>query len=263
MIEDAAPLAGQVAVVTGSSSGIGLEVAKSLRADGASVVLVARDRDRLEAAALDVRDVDTAATEAQVSAIPADVTDLRDVERLCGRVLDEFSRADVLINNAGRTLVADSLTLSLEDWNDIVSVNLTAAFLCCQAFGRVMIRQAAGVIVNIGSIFGVVGSARRAAYCSTKHALAGLTKVLASEWGPHGVRVCIVNAGYVRTPMVQRMLDSGVLSEPALATRIPAARLAEAAEVAAAVAYLVSDRAAYANGTALNLDGGWLANSGW
>lgn len=263
MAESSEQLTGRVAVITGSSSGIGLEVAKAFRAAGASVVLNARSPATLQAAVEEVALVETSSAGAKVSGVQADVTCSRDVGRLRTEVLRDFSRVDILVNNAGRTQVAESLTLSLDDWNDILSLNLTAAFLCSQGFGRVMTDQGSGVIVNIGSIFGVVGSARRAAYCASKHALVGLTQVLASEWGPLGVRVCIVNAGYVATPMVQRMLDAGTLSEPTLAKRIPAGRLALASEVAAAVTFLASERAAYGNGAQLNLDGGWLSNSGW
>jgi NAD(P)-dependent dehydrogenase (short-subunit alcohol dehydrogenase family) len=256
-------VAGRVAVVTGSTSGIGLEIAANLRERGASVIVNSRSIEGIDAAVAELERMNPAAEDARVLGIRADMTDPADIQHLADRVREEFGRVDILVNNAGRTLVKSSVDISAAEWIDSLNLNLTGPFLCSQAFGRMMLERGHGVIVNIGSIFGVVGSARRAAYCSAKHALIGLTKVLASEWGPSGLRVCIVNAGYVNTPMVQDFLNAGVISRARLEERIPAGRLATPAEVADAVTFLVSDRAEYANGAQINLDGGWLSNSGW
>lgn len=253
---------GKVALVTGSSDGIGFEVARELRAAGATVVLNGRNPERLSQARKTLEQEDVSGSP-EVHEVPADVEDPNQAQALVVEALDRCGRLDILVNNAGRTLVKPSLELADSDWLGVVSLNLTAPFICSRTAAKAMIEQGGGVIVNIGSIFGVVGSARRVAYCATKHGLVGMTRALASEWGPVGIRVCVVNPGYVDTPMVHRTIESGAIDVTRLRSRIPAGRLAEGQEVARLVRFLTSDDAAYANGAEINLDGGWLSHSGW
>ncbi len=251
-------LAGRVALVTGSSDGIGLATARRLAELGASVAINSRSRERAEAIARGF-------VEDGLRAVPvgADVSTPDGVERLFAGVLDALGTVDVLVNNAGRPSVAPAEDLSLEDWRAVLDLNLTAPFLCAQAAGRIMLAKGKGVIVNIGSVFSRLGMPGRVAYSVSKHGLDGLTATLGAEWGPRGVRVVSVNAGYTATAFVQGAMARGGFNEDDLARRTPLRRLASPAEVANVIAFAVSDDASFVNATSLYVDGGWTGYGGW
>jgi NAD(P)-dependent dehydrogenase (short-subunit alcohol dehydrogenase family) len=246
----------RVALVTGSSAGIGLAVAQKLAADGASVVVNSRSQERADAAA-------AAVGGDRVIALAADVGDPASVQELVDRTVESFGRLDILVNNAGQSNAIPTTELAVEDWQRVLQLNLTGPFLCAQAAGRVMLAAGAGVIINLGSIWGHAGLPGRVAYASTKHAITGMTKVLASEWGPHGLRVLSVDPGYTETELVSQLLSSGAVDEKSILARTPSRRLAQPSEIAEMVAFMASDRAGFVNGSSVLVDGGWTAYGGW
>jgi NAD(P)-dependent dehydrogenase (short-subunit alcohol dehydrogenase family) len=251
-------LTGRVAVVTGSSSGLGEAIAHELAAAGAAVVVSSRELSR-------ARDVATAIAHAGGRALPVagDVTRVETVEELAARARDELGGLDVWVNNAGIGMVRPSLELTLEDWQRTLDLDLTATFAGCQVAGRHMVAAGSGVIVNVSSVAGHTALPQRAAYCAAKHGVVGLTKVLAAEWAPHGVRVVSVDPAFVMTPLVRQTMADGRFAEEDILARTPLGRLGQAPEVARAVRFLASDAASYVTGAQLMVDGGWTANGGW
>jgi 3-oxoacyl-[acyl-carrier protein] reductase len=252
------PLTSRVAIVTGSSSGIGRAIATELAARGMSVVVTSRSAERAQATA--------AAIEQQGGTALGVATELTDADApaaLVTRTLDAFGRLDVLVNNAGAGQVADSETLALADWQRIIDLDLSAPFRCAQAAARPMLAAGRGVIVNVTSLTGHVGLPRRAAYGAAKHGLEGLTKTLAVEWARRGVRVVSVAPAYVATELLAGTSKAGGFTLEEVAHRTPLGRLAEPEEVARVVAFLVSDDASYITGSSILVDGGWVADGGW
>lgn len=252
------PLAGRVAVVTGSSSGIGRAVALELGRRGAAVVVTSRELSRATATAAVIQDEGGRAT-----AVAGDLTEPGAAAALINHAEAEYERLDVLVNNAGVGQVAASETLAREDFRRVIDVDLLAPFECAQAAARVMLSAGRGVIVNISSLTGHLGLARRAAYSAAKHGLEGLTKTLAAEWSPRGVRVVSVAPAYVATELLATTMAAGGFSLEDVAARTPLRRTAEPEEVARVVAFLASDEASYVTGSSVLVDGGWVADGGW
>jgi 3-oxoacyl-[acyl-carrier protein] reductase len=256
--EGTQPLSGRVAIVTGSSSGIGRAVAGELARRGMSVVVTSRSPERAAAtAAVIEREGGTAL------GVAAELTEPEAPAALVERSLDAFGRLDALVNNAGAGQVADSETLALADWQRIIDLDLSAPFRCAQAAARPMLTAGRGVIVNVSSLLGHLGLARRAAYGAAKHGLEGLTKTLAVEWARRGVRVVSVAPAYVATELLAGTSKAGGFTLDEVAHRTPLGRLAEPEEVARVVAFLVSDDASYVTGSSILVDGGWIADGGW
>jgi NAD(P)-dependent dehydrogenase (short-subunit alcohol dehydrogenase family) len=250
--------AAPVAIVTGSTSGIGLGVAARLADDGYRVVVNGRQQPKVDAAVQQL-----AGPARTLAGVAADVTDEVQVARLVDQTTARFGRLDLLVNNAGQPNVAPAEDMTAAAWRATIDIDLTAPFLCAQAAARVMLSQGSGVIINISSIFGRTGNAGRAAYVAAKHGLDGLTKALASEWSPRGIRVCGVNPAYVQTPLVDAAMAAGGFGAAELSRRTPLGRLGTSDEVAALVAFLASPAAAYITGESVAVDGGWLAYGGW
>ncbi len=251
-------LAGRVAIVTGSSMGIGEAIAAAFLRQGTRLIVNSRDQKRAEDAATRL-----ARLGGEAVAVAGDVAARAGVDRLVDGALGRFGRLDIMVNNAGTSMIAPSVELSEGDWRRTIDLNLTGAFLGCQAAARVMLPRRSGSIINIGSILGQLGLPKRAAYCASKHGLIGLTKVLGAEWGRQGVRVNCINPGYIKTPMDVHDQAVGDYRDADITRRTPAGRFGSAEEVAAAAVWLASDDSAFVTGTTLNVDGGWVAYGGW
>jgi NAD(P)-dependent dehydrogenase (short-subunit alcohol dehydrogenase family) len=222
------------------------------------VAVTARSAERAELVADEI--VGAGGT---ASAYEADLSDPGRCAELVEAVVAEHGRIDVLVNNAGIGMVRPSVELTLEDWNRALQVDLTAPFLCAQAAGRRMVAGGRGVIINIGSVFGQLGMPQRAAYCAAKHGLQGVTKALAAEWAPHGVRVLQVDPGFVQTDFILDSMQRGRFSPKDVEGRTPLGRMAQPEEVAKLVAFLASDDAGYMTGASVLVDGGWTSYGGW
>jgi NAD(P)-dependent dehydrogenase (short-subunit alcohol dehydrogenase family) len=250
-------LAAQVVVITGAAGGIGLATARAFARCGARLALLDRDAPRLEAAAGEL-----ARGGAEVVPLAASVADPRAVEDAFAVVDARLGPVDVLVGSAGIAMNRPTLELTPEDWQRAVDVNLTGAFLCTQAAGRRMVPRGRGCIVNVASMYGVVAAGSRAAYCASKAALVNLTRSLAVEWGPQGVRVNALAPGYVRTELVDALVREGRLDVDALERRTPLGRLGRPEEIAELALFLASTDAELIAGHTLVADGGWTAQGG-
>jgi len=256
--QDPWSLAGRVAIVTGSTSGIGAAIAHELAAAGAQVVVNGRSPERARPVADAI-----AAAGGRAVAIAADLSTPAGATELVTRTVKELGAVDVLVNNAGMGSVAPSEELEVEEFRRVLELNLVAPFACAQAAGRHMLAAGRGVIVNISSLFGVLGMPQRAAYSSAKHGLIGLTRTLGVEWAGRGVRCVAVDPGYIDTELMRGNMRRGGFSAADLERRTPAGRLGTPEEIARAVRFLACDAAAFVTGTDLLVDGGWAAYGGW
>ncbi len=193
-----------------------------------------------------------------------DVSNEDDVAGFADAVHSAYGRVDVLVNNAGIALISPAEQTPSSVWRQVIEVNLTGPFLLCQAFGRWMLSQNSGSIVNIASVAGLQGVADRSAYNASKHGLIGLTRTLAVEWGGRGVRVNAVCPGWVKTPMDDASQGEGAYGDSDITEHVPMGRFATPDDVAQAVAFLADPaRSGFVNGAALSVDGGWNADASW
>ena len=247
-------LDGRVAVVTGGSRGLGKEMARALAQAGARVVICSRNENACTAAAEDLK----AATGGEVLAVRADVTKENDVAQLFRRVLDEYSRIDVLVNNAGINIRHPIEGLSPDEFQQIIDINLRGTWLCCRAVSRIMKEQKAGSVINIGSALSAVGLAERTAYCASKAGVLGLTRTLALEWAPWNVRCNAICPGPFKTEINVPILNDPEKSQ-AVVGQTAFKRWGELHEIWGAVLFLASDASTYVTGSALFADGGLTA----
>lgn len=247
-------LEGKVAVVIGGSSGIGRAIALGMADAGASVI----PSSRREAEVAQVAGAIQAKGQKTLVAT-CDVADRGSLEGLRERVLAGFGRVDILVNCAGTTKRGPTLDFPEQDWNRIIECNLTGTLRGCQIFGKTMLEQKSGRIVNIASLSTFVAFYEVAAYAASKAAVAALTKSLAVEWGRHGVTVNAIAPGVFRTDLNQALLD-GTERGRELEMRTPMGRFGKVEELAGAAIYLSSDAASFVNGEVLVVDGGFLAS---
>lgn len=240
-------LAGKTAIVTGATRGIGHEIATQLARSGARVAVCGRDQEQAARQA--------ARLPGGAVGIGADLVEDGGAERVVATALDHFGSVDLLVNNAGISLVKPSLEVTRRDWQEVLETNLTAAFFSATAAVAAMPPEG-GAIVNIASIAAVRGLPQRAPYAASKAALIGLTRVQAVEWGPR-VRVNAIVAGYTRTDIVDGLIRKGHVDQEGIASHTPLARLGRPQEIASAVVFLLSDAACFITGETLAVDGGW------
>jgi NAD(P)-dependent dehydrogenase (short-subunit alcohol dehydrogenase family) len=243
------PFDGHIVVITGASRGIGRGCAEAFAAQGAEVVLVARNRDELESVAARIR-----ASGGKARTAPCDVTSAPDVQRLFA----DLDRCDVLVNNAGMNRPQAFLDVDLATLDEIVALNVRSMFVTAQAAARVMVKNGSGAIVNMSSQMGHIGGQRRSVYCMTKHAIEGLTKAMALDLAPHGIRVNSVAPTFIETPMTKPYFADAAFKEETL-KKIPLGRIGTIPEVVAAIVFLASPAASLITGTSLLVDGGYTA----
>lgn len=251
-------LANKVVFITGAGNGIGLAMARAFAACEARLALLDIDPLSLERAVASLR---AEFPDVQVHTWTAGVTDETAVNEAFAAAHGVFGSIDVLLNNAGISMNTPTLSLTGEQWRKAMDVNVNGVFYCAQAAGRYMSEQGQGVILNMSSMYGMVAAPERAAYCTSKAAVAMLTKVLAIEWGKLGIRVNAIAPGYVRTALVDDLVKADRMDLDALTKRTPLGRLGQPHEIATLALFLASDHASFINGHAVVADGGWSAYS--
>jgi 3-oxoacyl-[acyl-carrier protein] reductase len=243
----------KIALVTGASRGIGRAIALALAREGADVVLncstsvksaqeVAQEIKGLRRRALVIR---------------ADVANKAEVDEMVEKVVDKFSKVDILVNNAGMAVVGTSAELEEGVWRRGIDVLLTGVFFCSQAAGKEMIKRRSGKIINIVSINGIGAFPERACYGSAKAGVMQLTRTLGCEWAKYNINVNAIAPGYIRTHLVEDLVEKGILDVEELATRTPSGRLGECEEIADAAIFLASEESKYIVGQTIVVDGGW------
>jgi 3-oxoacyl-[acyl-carrier protein] reductase len=245
--------ADKVILVFGGAGGIGAETATRLASQGARIVVADLNADQAATKAAGI-----VAGGGKAIGVACDITSAELCESAALAAIDEFGQLDGVVNCAGISQPHDSISLPPADWARMVDVQLNGAFYVAQACARRM-WTGGGAIVFITSTNAEAAFPRRAAYCSAKAGVAMLTKVLAIEWAPKRIRVNAVGPAYVATEMTQRNIAAGNVDEAQIKARIPLGRLAQPADVADAVSFLLSEQASFITGHSLYVDGGWLA----
>lgn len=247
-------LTGKRALVTGASRGIGQAMAVALAESGASVICASSRKGGCEETHAKIR----AVSNAEVTALHADLSDMAAVQKLADDAQAVWGGIDILVNNGGTIFRSPAVDFPLEEWQNVLRVNTDSAFLLSQQIGRNMIEQGYGKIINTASMLSYSGGITVPAYTASKHAIAGLTKALANEWGKHNVQVNAIAPGYIRTDNTQALQDDAGRSKEII-SRIPAGRWGETEDLKGALVFLASDASNYVNGHVLAVDGGFLA----
>jgi len=243
----------RVAVVLGGTSGIGLAIARGFAQAGAATIASSRDRAKIEVAARNLESLG-----ARTLRIASDVQDRASLQRLCDETVAAFGAVDVLVVTSGAHKKAPFVDLSEEDWNSVLEINLTGTFRANQIFGRQMLKQRRGSIINTCSMTTFVSFSEVAAYSATKAGVHMLTKSLACEWATQGVRVNAIAPGVFRTPLNTRVLDIPERMA-AIIGRTPMGRVGHVDELVGVAIFLASDAAGFVTGQTIPVDGGFLA----
>jgi NAD(P)-dependent dehydrogenase (short-subunit alcohol dehydrogenase family) len=247
--------ASRIVIITGAAKGIGLACAQHFADLGDQVVLLDQDQDAVSARALDLSHAGNHAT-----GFALDVTNEASVANVITSVMTQFGKIDVLVNNAG---IGDQTVATteqnLEAFDRVLSVHLRGTFLLSREVAKIMLTQRAGSIVNLASIAALAGIAGRNAYSAAKAGIVAMTRSMACEWASQGIRVNAVAPGYVRSELVNKLIQAGALDEEKIRQRTPMGRFGEPIEIAQAIAFLASPQASFITGTTLSVDGGWIA----
>ena len=238
-------LSGKTALITGASGGIGAEIARTLHAQGADVVLHGTRQEKLDALATELG--------ARAHVVTANLSAKQAVEGLFAKAAEFTGSVNILVNNAGITRDNLAMRMKDEEWDDVLAVNMTATMMLCRSALRTMMKARWGRIISVSSIVGVTGNAGQTNYAASKAGMIGYSKSLAAEVASRGITVNVVAPGFIETPMTDVLADE---QKAKLLTNVPAGRLGQGAEIAAAVAYLASEEAGYTTGATMHVNGG-------
>ncbi|WOK37072.1 3-oxoacyl-[acyl-carrier-protein] reductase [Sphingomonas sp. C3-2] len=238
-------LSGKTALVTGASGGIGSAVAQALAAQGARLALSGTREDALAKVAAEIG--------GDHVILPCNLGDAEAVDGLVPRAVEALGKLDILVNNAGVTRDNLAMRMKDEEWDQVIRINLEAAFRLCRAAAKPMMKARTGRIISITSVVGATGNPGQANYAASKAGLVGMSKALAQELASRGITVNCVAPGFITSPMTDVLPEA---QKEALTGKIPAGRLGEGSDIGAAVAYLASNEAAYVTGQTLHVNGG-------
>ena len=254
-MKDMFKLDGKIAIVTGGAGGIGEALALGLGIHGATVVVSSRNKEAIDTVARKI--TDESGNEA--IGITSDVTDEVSMQNLVDTVVEKYGRIDILVNAMGMNIKHDAFDYPVEDWEKLFKVNVEGTMTACKTVGRVMRDQKGGAIVNLSSVRGIRGyTGGNSGYCATKGAVELITKALALEWAPHGIRVNALGPALVITPGTKHIAENPELAAK-YAAAIPLGRIGMPEDMAGAVIYLVSDAAGFVSGQTIYVDGGLTA----
>lgn len=244
-------LTGKTAVVTGASTGLGMGMTLGLASAGADILLV--DHVECEEVACKVRDLGRRA-----ASLTVDLMKMDSIRTVAEKALAEFGKIDILVNNAGIIRRAPALEFSEKDWDEVMQLNSKAVFFLTQAAARDMVKRKYGKIINVASLLAFQGGIIVPSYAASKGAVAQVTKALANEWAPHGIRVNAIAPGYMATNNTRALREDQVRSK-AILDRIPAGRWGAPEDLQGAAVFLASPASDYVTGHVLVVDGGWMA----
>lgn len=243
-------LKGKIAIVTGSSRGIGKAIALELVQSGSKVVISGRNRERIEQVQNQIEKMG-----GEAIAVSADISKMEEASNLVNKALEKWERVDILVNNAGITRDNLIIRMANEDWEEVINTNLTGTFNCIKGVTRQMMKQRSGSIINITSVVGLMGNAGQANYAASKAGIIGLTKSVARELASRNITCNAVAPGYIETELTEK-LDEKIKED--LKRQIPLDRIGTIEDVAKLVTFLASDNASYITGQVINVDGGLL-----
>ena len=244
-------LKGKVALITGSTRGIGKAFAIGFAKEGADVIVNGRNLEKATAVAKEIEGLGVRST-----AIAADVSSSQGVTTMAEEAFNQFGRVDILLNNAGiNPFILEAEKIQEEGWDQVIDVNLKGVFLCCQAFGRKMIQQGGGKIINISSAAAILGEQGFLPYCVSKAGVMMLTRILAYEWSKYHICINAIAPGFVAAGMNTSILNKEILVS-GLSQRVPLKRLGKPEEIVSVALFLASDDSGYVNGTTIVADGG-------
>ncbi len=254
-MKDMFRLDGKIAIVTGGAGGIGEALALGLGYQGATVVVSSRNQQAIDAVAEKI----SAETGSEAVAVAADVTDEASIQALVDTVVEKFGKIDILVNAMGMNIKRDAFDYPLEDWDKLFEVNVKGTMAACKAVGKVMRDQQGGAIVNLSSVRGIRGyTGGNSGYCATKGAVELITKALALEWAPSGIRVNALGPALVITPGTKHIAEDPQLAAK-YAAAVPLGRIGLPEDMVGAVVYLCSDAASFVSGQTIYVDGGLTA----
>jgi gluconate 5-dehydrogenase len=254
-MSDLFDLSGKAAMVTGASSGLGVQFAKALARQGADVALLARRVERIEELKGEIEKLGV-----RCLALKCDVTQVDQIKAAAGKIRDFYGKIDILVNNAGVAGSSPAESQTDEQWRSIIDTNLNAVYFCAREVGKVMIEQKYGKIINVGSIHSLVamGTSTLSGYCTSKGGVLMLTKALANEWAKYNITVNAIGPAYFASEMTQQVFaNEGFLQVVRICC--PMGRPGQPGELDGALVYFASDASSYTTGQLLAIDGGWTS----